>query len=248
MFDRDESKLHVTPDSGNRKTGNIAVTTSGRETCPPTCPFMGKCYPNAGNLNLHWTKVSKGERGDTFPVFLGKLRALPPRKRVRGQQAGDMPGDGVHLDEAACVAYVQAATSRRKEFFTYTHYPLNDHNIRVLQRLNAMPRAGLSVSCETRKQVDYAMSLGLPAVIVLPSKTDKPGPTEAGTRIVECPAAITARLIKAGRLNESARITCANCGGSKGPLCARADRNFAVGFVAHGWTRIIDGILAALED
>ena len=251
-------RYHVTPDSSNRKTGPIAVTTSGRDTCPPTCPFVSKCYPNAGNLRIHWDKVSKGERGDLFLGFLNKLRALPPRKRVRGQQAGDMPGDGVRLNEQHCVLYVRAATTRRKEFFTYCHYPVEAgpdvteedaaHNRRVLLRLNAMPRAGVNVSCETKPQVDRVLAMGLPAVIVLPSKTNKPGATEAGTRIVECPAAITARLIKAGKLNESARLTCANCGGAKGPLCARADRNFVVGFVAHGWTRIIDGILAALED
>ena len=249
-------RYHVTRNSSNSKTGPIAVTTSGRATCPPTCPFMDNCYPNAGKLRIHWDKVSRGERGDLFLGFLNKLRSLAPKSRVRGQQAGDMPGDGVRLNEQHCVLYVKAATSYDKAFFTYCHYPVEAgpgvteedaaHNRRVLLQLNAMPRAGVNVSCETKAQVDRVIAMGLPAVIVLPSKTGKPTPTPNGTRIVECPATRTARLFKAGRISSALVITCANCGGTKGALCMRSDRNFVVGFIAHAWTRKIDAILHAL--
>mgnify|MGYP001167694032 CR=1 FL=1 len=45
---------------------------------------------------------------------------------------------------------------------------------------------------------------------------------ESGTRVVRCPA----------EYNDA--VTCRNCGGKDGPLCARLDRNFIIGFTAHG--------------
>tara|TARA_R110000824_G_scaffold23246_13_gene83696 strand:+ start:4535 stop:5047 length:513 start_codon:yes stop_codon:yes gene_type:complete len=167
-----------------------------------------------------------------------------------------MPGNGVRLNEDQCVQYVQAATSHGKEYFTYCHYPVEAgpgvteedaaHNRQVLLQLNAMTRVGVNVSCETKPQVDRVIAMGLPAVIVLPSKTGKPTPTPNGTPIVECPAAKTARLAKAGRISPALVVTCANCGGAKGALCMRSDRNYVVAFIAHAWTRKIDAILEAL--
>ncbi len=43
-----------------------------------------------------------------------------------------------------------------------------------------------------------------------------------GTRVVRCPA----------EYNDA--VTCRNCGGKDGPLCARLNRNFIIGFTAHG--------------
>jgi len=43
-----------------------------------------------------------------------------------------------------------------------------------------------------------------------------------GVRVVRCPE------------EYNNKISCVNCGGEKGPLCARSDRNFIIGFTAHG--------------
>ena len=57
-------RVHITPRSGNAKTGPIPVTTTERASCPSTCPFYDKgCYAKSGPLALHWRKVSDGERG-----------------------------------------------------------------------------------------------------------------------------------------------------------------------------------------
>ena len=46
-----------------------------------------------------------------------------------------------------------------------------------------------------------------------------------GTRVVRCPA----------EYNDA--VTCRNCGSKDGPLCARLNRDFIIGFTAHGTSK-----------
>jgi hypothetical protein len=46
-----------------------------------------------------------------------------------------------------------------------------------------------------------------------------------GVRVVRCPE------------EYNPAISCVNCGGEKGPLCARSDRNYIIGFTAHGGSK-----------
>ena len=46
-----------------------------------------------------------------------------------------------------------------------------------------------------------------------------------GVRVVRCPE------------EYNPAISCVNCGGVSGPLCARSDRNYIIGFTAHGGSK-----------
>jgi hypothetical protein len=84
--------FHLSPVSGNAKTGPIAVSTSSRATCSPSCPFLGNgCYAESGPLLLHWRKVTEGLRGVSFDSFLLSLRSLESGRLFRHNQAGDLP-------------------------------------------------------------------------------------------------------------------------------------------------------------
>ena len=49
--------FHLTPVSGNVKTGPIPVSTTTRESCSPICPFFSNgCYAESGPLRLPWTR------------------------------------------------------------------------------------------------------------------------------------------------------------------------------------------------
>ena len=94
--------IHVSTVSGNAKTGPIPVTTSSKNTCPDSCQLKGNgCYAESGRVNMHWQKVSKGERGLSFDDALDSIKALPSGSLVRHNQAGDLPGigDGLLADE-----------------------------------------------------------------------------------------------------------------------------------------------------
>ena len=220
-----EHQYHITKISGNKKTGPIATTTTSRSTCPSSCIFRGKgreCYAEGYPLNTHWNRVDRRERGGNLQWFLKELKALPYGTMVRGQQAGDMPGNGVDkLDHDKCVAIAEAMTTKRKTAWTYCAYLLSKN----LETWRAVLSKGFAMnsSCYSLDIVDYAMDAGIPATMVW--KSDFKGrnqTTPKGRKVVGCPAQL------------SDDITCSNCGGSKGPLCARIDRDFAVGFYAHG--------------
>ena len=209
-------KVHLVHRSDNKKTGPIPVSTTSMDSCPPTCGMYDTCYAKFGPISMHWRKV--GERGTTWDAFITKIKMMPKGQLWRHNQAGDLPGDGAHIDAWKLGQLVDA--NKGKRGFTYTHYPLNDHNIRCLQIANG---AGftINVSRETREQVDAARALGLPAVMVLPSdvKWKRRGD------VLVCPA------------YWKEHTTCATCG-----ICqeGRANR-VVVGFPAHGTKkRVID--------
>ena len=141
---------------------------------------------------------------------------------VRGQQAGDMPGDGVStLEHDKCLAIADAMVARRKIAWTYCAYVVK-HNIKTWL---AMLTKGFAVnkSCYSLDEVDEAMDLGVPATMIWKATfKGRNQTTPKGRKVVGCPAQL------------SKEVTCSSCGGAKGPLCARIDRKFAVGFYAHG--------------
>ena len=229
-----EHWYHLTLVSGNRKIGPIAVTTTSRDTCPDTCIFKrnkpttegekprSACYAEQYPLNTHWNRVDRRERGMNFEDYLKALRALPFGTMVRGQQAGDSPGNGIDtLHPEKNIAIAQAMTAKRKTAWTYCAYVLKKN----LETFKACLDLGYAMnkSCFSLAEVDEAMDLGVPATVVVPSDTEeKRLKTPKGRNVIGCPAQL------------SKDITCSNCGGGKGPLCARIDRDFAVMFYAHG--------------
>lgn len=213
--------FHLSPVSGNAKTGPIPVSTSSKETCPDACPLKGNgCYAGSGPLNIHWNKVSSGERGDNWHDFLGKIKKLPKNQFWRHNQSGDLVGTNDVIDFWALSELMTA--NRGKRGFSYTHYPLSDKNIDSLKMANDN---GLTINASTNSisEVDKAMATGLPVVTVLPHDHDlsqRIVRTDKGNKVIVCPSSL------------GKDVTCASCG-----LCQKHDRGYAIGFVSHGNSR-----------
>ena len=205
--------------SSNAKTGPIPTTTSPRATCPSECPLAGEggCYAEAGYYTrLNWDKVDSGERGDTWDVFLGKIRKLPEGQLWRHNVAGDLPqtSQGT-IDGPRLWDIVSANTGKRG--FTYTHYAPAGDNLDYIRGAN---EAGFTVNISANTPEDAVRlqeSTGLPVVTIVPSDYwDGTNGKRLGG-IVRCPA------------ETSDSISCATS-----QLCQRRDRKDIVGFTVHG--------------
>jgi hypothetical protein len=206
--------------SGNKKVGKIPVSTTSASTCPAICPFNhaneGGCYANAGPLAMHWAKVTDGNRGDTWPVFTGKIANLKEGQLWRHNQAGDLPGDGDTLDTKACMELAEANTGKRG--WTYTHYDVceNGLNRAVVKQMNGMGFV-VNLSGNNLAHADDLYDLGIgPVTTVLPSDQLTNTVTPKGRKVVVCPAVV------------KDDVSCEDC-----QLCARL-RDAIVGFPAHG--------------
>jgi hypothetical protein len=204
--------------SSNAKTGPIPTTTSDRATCPTTCPFYDKgCYAKSGPQNIHWNKVSAGERGYQWDQFMTLVRKLNRGQLWRHNVSGDLPHDGNGIIDADKVCDLVTANKGRKGY-TYTHHVLNTHNVQVIKDANSKGFT-INASTESVEIADKVMTdHGIPAVAVVPSdKTDRFYTTSSGRKVITCPATI------------HENVTCATCG-----LCQQSDRKFVVAFPAHG--------------
>lgn len=206
-------------------------------TCPPTCPFYyenldngqqkGPCYALNWPLALFWMRLSRGEAGSTFLEVTRRMRELPPGHLVRYGDIGDLPGKGNKIDREKLLGLSEALTG--KVGWCYTHKP-------VLGRRRIANRAALgeiqggalviNLSAEGWNRPDALLALRLgPVVTVLPQEMGnwRRAHTNNGVEIRRCPA-------------EYSVVTCSTCGGKRGPICARWDREYVVGFTAHGHT------------
>ena len=212
--------VHTTIKSNNVKTGKIPVTTTTADTCPDDCAFKDNgCYAQQGPLALHWAKVTKGERGDTWKEFLFKVQSFKADQLWRHNQAGDLAGDGKRLDAEANDQLADANTGKRG--FTYTHYPVltDKHNAQVVKRMNDKGFV-VNLSGNNLAHADALYDLGIaPVTTVLPETQTTNTTTPKGRKVVVCPATI--------RDN----VSCATC-----QLCAR-NRDAIVGFPAHGTSK-----------
>jgi len=211
-------QVALTMVSSNAKTGPIPTSTSERSSCWDGCPFYDKgCYAKSGPQNIHWGKVSSGERGYTWDQFVTMVKKIQRGQIWRHNVSGDLPHDGSGNINAPQVG--QLTTSNKgKKGYTYTHHPLNDHNIQIIKESNAH---GFTINAST-ESIEVADSImtkhGIPAVAVVNSeKTDRFYKTESGRKVITCPATI------------HENVTCATCG-----LCQIADRQFIIAFPAHG--------------
>jgi len=198
----------------------MAVSTSSKLTCSPSCPFLNNgCYANSGPLNLHWLKVTNGERGDNFQTFLGKLKELPAGSAFRHNQAGDLPHNLGKISRTFVRKMVESTAHLRA--YTYTHHNLQlGENLQLLRYAN---RNGftINVSCESEAQVDDAIAADLPAVLVVPSDEKRTTwHTKGGNVTIVCPA------------QRSDTVTCADC-----MLCHKRGKKVAIAFLAHGTSK-----------
>lgn len=229
-MNNDQIFIHVTPVSNNPKTGPITVTTTRKNTCLGSCQLKGNgCYAEGGHVNIHWQKVSKGERGLPFDDALNSIKALPSGSLVRHNQAGDLPGVGDVLLADENIRLVAALTYKRKRPFSYTHYPVLDNstasevNRGIIKHINHKGFV-VNLSANNLEEADSMADLGIaPVVTILAIDAGKGAITPKGRKVVTCPATY------------KEDVTCASC-----KLCAEqrllknGKERAIIGFPAHG--------------
>lgn len=208
-------RVAFTLKSKNNKTGDIPVTISASKTCPDACPLKGAgCYADIGPLMIHWKNVDQN-KGITWNQLCKNIAELPAGTVWRHNQAGDLPGLGNRIDRAALRELVTANRGRRG--FTYTHKPLTQKNISAIKTANKRGFT-INLSANNLKHADQlAAKKVAPVVVVLNSEQTENTATPKGRKVVVCPA------------TQREDVTCKSC-----RLCAIKDRNFIVGFPAHG--------------
>jgi len=212
----------LTHRSENRKTGPIAVSITGKQSCPGSCPLLGKgCYASYGPLNLHWQRVSNGTFPHllTLPQFVRQLRSLPKGSFFRHNQAGDLPGTGERINGRSLSAIVRA--TQHLISWTYTHKK-TPAALRAIASANSSSSGGLviNLSADSLSEADRLAATGAPVVVTLPAHARAGLRTPGGRLVAICPA----------QLSET---TCQTCGAGS-PLCARRERSYVIGFRAHG--------------
>lgn len=208
---------HLTLKSDNSKTGPIPVSVTTRDACPTDCAFRGNgCYAEGGPLGIHWSLVSRGERGMGWDMFCDAVATLPDMQLWRHNAAGDLPGDGKKIDRPALEKLLDANFGKRG--FTYTHYrPTNEHNRAAIAWAN-LRGLTTNLSANNLEEADEFARLGIaPVVVVLPWDQKENVKTPEGRTVVVCPA------------TTHDDVSCASC-----QLCQRGHRDTIVGFPAHG--------------
>lgn len=224
---REEYITHLTPVSNNIKTGPMPVSTTESKTCPIDCPFIDAgCYAKTGPVSWHWNNVDKHLRGTSFIDFLEKIRNLPKGQIWRHNQAGDLPGDGEHLNATACEELTAANKGRRG--FTYTHYNPEKNGNRYV--IKAMNKSGFTVNL-SGNNIKHALHLSTlnagPVVTVANSET-KGTFKQGGKTFVQCPAT----RVKPGTEHQKKPQPLTDC--ARCQLCAVSIRKSIVYFPAHG--------------
>lgn len=205
--------------SANKKTGPIGVITAEETSCPTTCPLKGKgCYAENFHLLMKWKSVS-----NSLQDILHMLMSQPFGKIVRYGDAGDLPGERDKIDLAALKSLASVARQKRMTLYAYTHKPMTKENVAAIQSVR--DHFPINRSCEGISLADKCMKEDIaPVVCSVPSSYGnnwKVIRTSSNRRIVQCPA------------EWNKEISCATCGNGT-PLCARMDRDYAIGFTAHG--------------
>lgn len=215
--------FHLSPLSGNSKTGPIAVSTSHSKTCPDNCKLKNNgCYAGMSFLGMHWRAIDSGNRGVAWDEFILQIKALPRGRLFRLNQAGDLPGNFDRLDSDKCSDLISA--TKRVIPFTYTHYPVLENNAKCHHNravIHAMNKGGITVNLSADNLAEADSMLGLsiaPVVTLLPADSPKVQFTPQGNKVVTCPATYRED------------INCDNC-----RICAdNSPKRSIIGFPVHG--------------
>lgn len=212
-------RVRFTKVSNNAKTGPIAVSMTESKSCPDTCQLKTNgCYAKTSFTGIQWRQLDKGLHGMSWDEFILQLSSLPYGSIFRHNVAGDLPHENGIILGDKIKDLVKAL--KRKTGFTYTHHVLNFENQASIKYANAYGFT-VNASCDNLEQVDRVMALGIPAATILPEDAGRKTITPQGNVVVTCPATY------------NDKVQCFNCGSGK-PLCARADRTYAIGFPVHG--------------
>lgn len=213
---------HLTKKSSNAKTGPIAVSTTSRDSCSPSCPlFNNGCYAETGPLKLHWDRVSAGPyddkpRGTDLESFVSALKSLPEGSCFRHNQAGDLPSSQGIINIHAFGLIANACHERKLTAWTYTHHDLTHYGNREI--VKHAPQMGMTVNASAHSQ-SHAAELhkqGIPSVCIVPKNESRKTWEHDGVKFLVCPAQWSDK-------------NCAEC-----KLCSVAERSCVVAFKAHG--------------
>ena len=228
-----KTTFSFTRTSSNKKIGPIPSVIVSRSSCPSTCPLFEKgCYALGGPQRLHWNKLETG--GLSLKEVCKNISALPHGQVWRYATSGDLVGTDTAIDPMALREIVLA--NRGKKGYTYTHKPVSGAHGELNQAAIRYANANgftVNLSANNLVQADEYLALGIAPVCVIVAGDDpawKTVATPGGAQVVRCPA------------ETRDEVQCANCGGAQGPLCARKDRKFVIGFTVHG-----NGAKAAAE-
>jgi len=201
--------------SSNVKTGPIPVTRTDKKSCPDSCILKGKgCYAEGGPVLIHWKKLD--DAGLSLDELARKIKKLPKGQLWRHNEAGDLPGFNDMIDIAQLTKLVDA--NKGKKGFTYTHYPMVQHNIKAVKLANDSGFT-INMSLNNLNELSQAKHLPLPKVVILPK--DSPNKFEHdGVTVMKCPAQIKDEM------------SCSRC-----KLCADPNRKMVIGFDPHGFRK-----------
>ncbi len=210
---------NITERSSNQKTGPIITTRHPQASCPVTCPFLGNgCYAENFPLSKHWRNDL--EKGLNFETYLDRLGVLIRYRNLTGQtsmirigEAGDI-GNGVTISPSA--VHLAEAVKQASTVIWYSHYHPTPANLPIYRSILA--RVCINVSADNPTMADAYARLGFPTTVVLPIGTPNVSYTPEGRKIVACPAE-----------KANGRVTCLTC-----KLCGNKDRDYIIGFRAHG--------------
>jgi hypothetical protein len=220
----------LTTDSANKKTGNIAVSTTSRNSCAVGCPFLNEngCYADAGyHTRMYWDKVSSGKKGVSPLDFIKLVHNLPGNEMFRHNVAGDLwtTKENVKEIDLCLLSKLAKASSHLYAAWTYTHHELDGEvgtKNRTAIKESAKYNFIINISTESLDVAAQRHKEGLLTTVVQPEGL----PTSFqhnGVSFVQCPATLP-----------GSTITCRTCGGRRNkPLCARG-RDVVVIFPAHG--------------
>lgn len=227
----------ITPMSRNVKTGPIMVTTSDMQSCPSSCPLKANgCYAEHGPLGYLWRGLSATAPGASFKNGSGRgmvkgiadlVSAIGKHARNslwRHNQAGDLYADASGaIDTGSLIAIVDANAAANARGFTYTHRPVLGNSTIPARNRGAIQGANdrgfvINLSGNNLAHADKLAALAIaPVVAVVPRDATLPLRTPAGRPVQICPA------------QTQDGMNCQQCG-----MCALADRDFIIGFLAHG--------------
>ena len=216
-------QVHLTIKSANAKTGPIPVSTTEKNSCPPSCPHITSCYAKSGPLALHWNKVSNHERGGAWRDFIKQVKAFDQGQLWRHNQAGALPGIGEKIDRVKLNSLVKANQAAAARGFNYTHKPVIG-NDPIAKQNKALVKAAnengftINLSADNLAEADKLKKLNIgPVVTLLPESYQDKSITPGGHTVIVCPA------------QTKDDVSCSSC-----KLCARSDRSVIIGFLAHG--------------
>lgn len=201
--------------SGDSKTGNVACTYTGHQSCPANCPMIDSCYADTGNVAFVTRRLSAESTVSALECAIQEANAidtLPADRDLRLHVVGDCVDDACALIvDGACKRYIDRAKANgiSVRVWTYTHAWRN-----VDRR--AWRNVSILASCESTRDVIEAAIRGYSAALVVQAHPSAKAYERDGIKIVPCPA-------------ESRKVQCKDC-----RLCT-LDRHdgTTIGFALH---------------